>query len=162
METDKAAGELGNLNFFLTGDQLQGDHAGTGDADSGNKAATANNELVAEKKADAIYAKASREALKIYNAICNHEQLTEDQRKKVRDLIDRQKAALDLKLSGGKPSEGEDFDTVYKQLRKENNKLDALLEGKSELFKRFRSARESVEKSLAEMGSHITMLEDES
>jgi|SynMetStandDraft_1070027.scaffolds.fasta_scaffold01187_5 hypothetical protein len=169
METGKAADELGHQDFFLPGNQHQVDQANmqgpgneTGDATSDNNASTANHELGEHKKAHEVFAKSAREALKIYNTICNHEQLTEDQRKKVRELIDKQKAALDLKLSGGKPSEGEDFDAVYKQLRKENNKLDALLEGKGELFKRFRSARESAEKTLAEMSNHITKLEDES
>ncbi len=111
---------------------------------------------------DEVFLKMSREAAKLFDTISNHDQLTQQQRDKVRALIEKQRTALDIKISGQKPVEGEDFDSLAKLLRKENNKLDALLEGKDVLFTRFKNTANRAEESIAQMKKIIEKLEDES
>lgn len=106
--------------------------------------------------------KAIREIVKVYETINNHDELSQVHRDRVRELISKQSTALDMKLNGQKPEDGEDFDALSKALRKENNKLDALLEGEAAMYKKFHTAFENVTAALNQMHSEITKMEDES
>lgn len=68
---------------------------------------------------------------------------------------------MELKLEGKKPLEGEDFDAIAKQLRRENNRLDSLLEGKESLFGKARKAAELAIEHMQQIITDINRLEEE-
>lgn len=159
METATHSQENLQANFFLSS-EASGSKEVTGDTEEGS--GSTQSVIEVEPGVDEIFAKAAREATKLYDTITNHDQLTQQQRDKVRLLIEKQRTALDIKISGQKPADGEDFDSLAKLLRKENNKLDALLEGKDVLFARFKATAICAEESIAQMKKIIAELEDES
>lgn len=79
-------------------------------------------------------------AVKVFESINGFGEQSATQRTVVRDLMLKQSEAMELKLQGKKPPEGEDFDATAKQLRRENNRLDSVLEGKESLFSKARKA----------------------
>lgn len=105
--------------------------------------------------------KATKAAVKSFTSIQGFEQNAESQRSKVRELMAKQAACLEAKLSGEGPVEGEDFETVAKQLRKENNKLDAMLECKEGMFGKVRQAIENAVSELTAMVTALNQLEEE-
>ncbi len=128
------------------------------DENSGNSANTGDDY---KSHCDALK-KSTRDVVKLYECITGHETLSQAQRDRVRDLINKQSAALDMKLSGQQPEEGMDFESIAKVLRKENNKLDSLLEGKESLFKKFHEASKATAVALKLLQENIQKLEDES
>src|SRR3546814_5083764 len=72
----------------------------------------------------------------------------------------KQSEAMELKLQGKKPSEDEDFDAIAKQLRRENNRLDSLLEGKESLFGKARKAAEIAIENMQGVIAEINRLEE--
>lgn len=165
METATQTHETHQANFFLSSEQADAQKEKGTSYENSNSATDADVDAsTAETQAsiDAIFIKAAREACKLFDTISNYDQLTRQQRDKVRALIEKQRAALDMKISGQKPVDGEDFDSLAKLLRKENNKLDSLLEGKDVLFSRFKSAANQAETYIAQMKCVIAKLEDES
>lgn len=105
---------------------------------------------------------ATKNVVKLYESITNHDELSSNQRNIVRQLIDQQAAALDRKLNGQPVGEGGSFDDLSKQLRKENNRLDALLEGKETLFKKYHEAHNALDLALNAIRIDIKKQEDES
>lgn len=103
-----------------------------------------------------------REAVKLYETITSHDLISQNQRDLVRELINKQAVALDSKLAGVKPADGEDFDSLSKVLRKANNKLDTLLEGKEAMFKTAQAACDAAILNINAMKADLTKLENES
>ncbi|MFK0860048.1 hypothetical protein ACIUV1_26515 [Pseudomonas aeruginosa] len=68
---------------------------------------------------------------------------------------------MELKLQGKKPPEGEDFDSIAKLLRRENNRLDTLLEGKESLFGKARKAAGIAIENMQSIIAEINRLEEE-
>lgn len=100
-------------------------------------------------------------AVKVFESINGFDEQSATQRSVVRDLMLKQSEAMELKLQGVKPPEGEDFDSIAKQLRRENNRLDALLEGKESLFGKARKAAEIAIESMQGVIAEINRLEEE-
>ncbi|WP_208604484.1 hypothetical protein [Pseudomonas antarctica] len=73
----------------------------------------------------------------------------------------KQSQAMEFKLQGVKPPEGQDFDSIAKQLRRENNRLDTLLEGKEILFGKARKAAEAAIENMQCVIVEINRLEEE-
>lgn len=106
--------------------------------------------------------KAIRVVTKLYENITGHDQLSQAQRDRVRELIRDQSTALDMKISGKVVTDGMNFESISKALRKENNKLDTLLEGKESLFKKFHEAVDTVNSAVKRLQDDIKKMEDES
>lgn len=100
-------------------------------------------------------------AVKIFESINGFDKKSANQRTVVRDLILKQSEVMELKLQGTKPPEGEDFDVIAKQLRRENNRLDTLLEGKESLFGKARNAVETAIEKMQNVITEINRLEEE-
>lgn len=100
-------------------------------------------------------------AVKVFESINGFEEQGATQRTVVRDLMLKQTEAMELKLQGKKPPEGEDFDAIAKQLRRENNRLDFLLEGKESLFGKARKAAENAIENIQGVIAEINRLEEE-
>ena len=115
-----------------------------------------------ENKLGADMLASARKSAKLYEMIVGFDEQSEKQREQVRKLIAAQSEALENKLKGIAPSQGEDFDSIAKLLRKENNKLDSLLEGKESLLKKSRIAATEAVALLQDMIGQIVKLEDES
>ena len=99
--------------------------------------------------------------VKVFESINGFEEQSATQRTVVRDLMLKQSEAMELKLQGKKPPEGEDFDAIAKQLRRENNRLDFLLEGKESLFGKARKAAENAIENIQGVIAEINRLEEE-
>lgn len=100
-------------------------------------------------------------AVKVFESINGFDEQSATQRTVVRDLMLKQSEAMELKLQGKKPPEGEDFDAIAKQLRRENNRLDSLLEGKESLFGKARKAAEIAIENIQGVIAEINRLEEE-
>ena len=100
-------------------------------------------------------------AVKVFESINGFDEQSATQRTVVRDLMLKQSEAMELKLQGKKPPEGEDFDAIAKQLRRENNRLDSLLEGKESLFGKARKAAEIAIENMQGVIAEINRLEEE-
>lgn len=103
----------------------------------------------------------AKAAVKIFVSINGYDEQSANQRTVVRDLMLKQSQAMELKLEGKKPLEGEDFDAIAKQLRRENNRLDSLLEGKESLFGKARKAAELAIEHMQQIITDINRLEEE-
>lgn len=64
-------------------------------------------------------------------------------------------------MLGIKPAEGEDFDSISKRLRKENNRMDAMLDGKDSLVTSTRKAIDAAIEALNQMKTRIIKMEEE-
>lgn len=102
-----------------------------------------------------------KEAMKVFESINGFDEQSATQRTVVRDLMLKQSEAMELKLQGKKPLVGEDFDAIAKQLRRENNRLDTLLEGKESLFGKARKAAEIAIENMQGVIAEINRLEEE-
>lgn len=100
-------------------------------------------------------------AVKAFESINGFDEQSATQRTVVRDLMLKQSEAMELKLQGKKPLEGEDFDAIAKQLRRENNRLDTLLEGKESLLGKARKAAEIAIENMQGVIAEINRLEEE-
>ncbi|CAM3180826.1 hypothetical protein BZK31_07295 [Pseudomonas floridensis] len=100
-------------------------------------------------------------AVKVFESINGFDEQSATQRTVVRELMLKQSEAMELKLQGNKPLEGEDFDAIAKQLRRENNRLDTLLEGKESLFGKARKAAEIAIENMQGVIAEINRLEEE-
>ncbi|WNZ81406.1 hypothetical protein [Pseudomonas sp. P105] len=100
-------------------------------------------------------------AVKVFESINGFDEQSATQRTVVRELMLKQSEAMELKLQGKKPLEGEDFDAIAKQLRRENNRLDTLLEGKESLFGKARKAAEIAIENMQGVIAEINRLEEE-
>ncbi|MCY1306854.1 hypothetical protein D9M70_567380 [compost metagenome] len=99
--------------------------------------------------------------MKSFASIQGYDKDAEEQRLKVRALMAKQSACLEAKLHGQKAADGEDFESVAKKLRKENNKLDAMLEGKEGMYGKVRLAIENAIGELKKMADELKKLEEE-
>ena len=93
--------------------------------------------------------------------ITGFDEQSDRQRSVVRDLMSKHTQAMEFKLQGQKAPEGEDFDSIAKQLRRENNRLDTLLEGKEILFGKARKAAETAIENMQSVIIEINRLEEE-
>lgn len=105
--------------------------------------------------------KAAKTAVKSFISIKGFDSDAENQRVKVRDLLAKQSACIEAKLHGRKSADGEEFEAVAKQLRKENNKLDAMLEGKEGMYAKVRKDIEIAIGELTKMADDLKQLEEE-
>lgn len=103
----------------------------------------------------------AKAAVKILGCITGFDEQSDTQRRVVRELMSKQTQAMELKLQDKKPPDGEDFDSIAKQLRRENNHLDTLLEGKEILFGKARKAAEAVIENMQSVIAEINRLEEE-
>ncbi|MFU3033129.1 hypothetical protein ACM7JD_26245 [Pseudomonas aeruginosa] len=103
----------------------------------------------------------AKAAVKVFESINGFDEQSVTQRAVVRDLLLKQSEAMEFKLQGKKPPEGEDFDSIAKLLRRENNRLDSLLEGKESLFGKARKAAEVAIESMQDVITEINRLEEE-
>lgn len=104
---------------------------------------------------------ATKAAAKLFGNINGYDGQSETQRRVVRDLMAKQSAAMEQKLQGEKSPDGEDFDSISKLLRRENNRLDTLLEGKEALFKKAWDATQEAIQKLQDMSLEIKRMEEE-
>lgn len=153
-------------------ESLAGDSTNVGEAGNQEQPANAgeagNQKLPPEgssgqagKSNLAVEALAStKAAIKLYSSITGFDSQSDQQRAVVRDLMEKQRVAMERKLSGVKVEEGEDFDTISKQLKKENNKLDTLLEGKEALFGKTCVAAEEAIKILNAIIAEVKTMEE--
>lgn len=105
--------------------------------------------------------KATKAAVKTFASIQGFDKEADVQRRKVRELMAKQSACLEAKLHGQKAADGEDFESVAKLLRKENNRLDAMLEGKEGMFDKVRLAIHSAIAQLNLMSDQLKKMEEE-
>ena len=124
--------------------------------------ASVGGDIKPENKLGADMLASARKSAKLYVMIVGFDEQSEKQREQVRKLIAAQSEALENKLKGIAPSQGEDFDSIAKLLRKENNKLDSLLVRKESLLKKSRIAATEAVALLQDMIGQIDKLEDES
>lgn len=103
----------------------------------------------------------AKAAVKILGSITGFDEQSDSQRRVVRDLMSKHSQAMEFKLQGQKAPEGEDFDSIAKQLRRENNRLDTLLEGKEILFGKARKAAETAIENMQSVITEINRLEEE-
>lgn len=103
----------------------------------------------------------AKAAVKILGSITGFDEQSDTQRRVVRELMSKHTQAMEFKLQGKKPQEGEDFDSIAKQLRRENNRLDTLLEGKEVLFSKARKAAEAAIVNMQSVIAEINRLEEE-
>lgn len=103
----------------------------------------------------------AKSAVKVFESINGFDEQSAAQRAVVRDLMSKQSEAMELKLQGKKPPEGENFDSIAKLLRRENNRLDSLLEGKESLFGKARKAAEIAIENMQSIIAEINRLEEE-
>lgn len=98
--------------------------------------------------------------LKLYGIITGFDEQSDHQRAVVRDLMVKHAKAMEMKLAGVKPAEGEDFESITKLLKKENNRLDSMLEGKESLFGKTRVAAEEAIKALQAIVDDVKRMEE--
>lgn len=123
-------------------------------------------------QADAISAKAKKSdisikvlasvkgAVKLYETLLTHDDTDAQLRAEIRDLIEAQKQAMELKLRSEVPAEGEDFDSITKRLRRANNKLDSHLDNKQGLSKKVDQAVSEALETLKTLASSIKDIEE--
>jgi len=157
METDQGMSEvIGQAGYQDEATGVSSDNQAPNDVskpESGRKKKSALSSALLQTCKDVV---------KLFEAISNHDELSSNQRALVRSLVDKQSVALDRKLNGLSCEEGESFESLSKVLRKENNRLDALLEGKEAMFKRFHDASALAEQALLSLKTEIKNQEDES
>lgn len=103
----------------------------------------------------------AKAAVKLFHSIIGFDEQSANQRTVIRELMLKQSQAMELKLQGKKPPEGGDFDAIAKQLRRENSRLDSLLEGKESLFGKARTAAEIAIEQMQSVIAEIDRLEEE-
>ena len=103
----------------------------------------------------------AKAVVKFLGSITGFDEQSDRQRSVVRDLMSKHTQAMEFKLQGQKAPEGEDFDSIAKQLRRENNRLDTLLEGKEILFGKARKAAETAIENMQSVIIEINRLEEE-
>ncbi|WP_137887625.1 hypothetical protein [Pseudomonas sp. 2FE] len=141
---------------------LPAKEAGEGDIDfPSQQEGQSTDQDVSRSKAGSEALSSAKNAAKLFECITGFDDMSAKQRTVVRDLLTKQSAALELKLQGGKAPEGEDFDSIAKQLRRENNRLDTLLEGKEALFGKARKAAEDAIVKMKLVINDIKQLEEE-
>ena len=100
-------------------------------------------------------------AVKLYESLIGFDKNAETQRATLRELLNKQSKAMENKMLGIKPAEGEDFDSISKRLRKENNRMDAMLDGKDSLVTSTRKAIDAAIEALNQMQTRIIKMEEE-
>lgn len=103
----------------------------------------------------------AKAAVKVFHSITGFDEQSANQRTVIRNLMLKHSQAMELKLQGKKPPEGEDFDAIAKQLRRENTRLDSLLEGKESLFGKARKAAEIAIEQMQSVIAEIDRMEEE-
>lgn len=103
----------------------------------------------------------AKAAVKLFESINSFDVQSANQRTIVRDLITKQSESMEFKLQGNKPPEGYDFEVIAKQLRRENNRLDTLLEGKEALFEKSKKQAELAIECLQNVLTELYRLEEE-
>ena len=172
--TNEALEGAGKVSHQMTEGDLEektgeaaGGQAGGSDAPSSSDVAPAVNTEQAATQTKAGKSEVGTKALssakvavKVFESINGFDEQSATQRTVVRDLMLKQSEAMELKLQGKKPLEGEDFDAIAKQLRRENNRLDTLLEGKESLFGKARKAAEIAIENMQSVIAEINRLEE--
>ncbi|SIQ98790.1 hypothetical protein [Aquipseudomonas alcaligenes] len=155
---DETFGE-GQGRASATNQEDEGQNESSANETHSNKMQVTSIEQAVDLGAAAI--KAAKAAVKSFVSIKGFDRDAENQRVKVRELLAKQSACLEAKLHGRKSTDGEDFESVAKQLRKENNKLDAMLEGKEGMYAKVRKDIESAIGELTKMAVDLKQLEEE-
>lgn len=104
---------------------------------------------------------AGKQVVKLYEGLIGFDANAEAQRATIRDLLAKQAKAMERKLHGSKPEEGEDFDGISKLLRRENNRLDSMLDGKETLVVEAGKAIDMAINALSQMKTRIIQMEEE-
>lgn len=161
-QANDSAIETAQANPEFVAEQGGGaDQPGNGHATDA-AAAPATEEGKAKKQPETLLVlQTGKAAVKLYEGLIGFDKNADSQRATIRELLNKQSKAMENKMLGIKPGEGEDFDSLSKQLRKENNRLDSMLDGKDSLLTSTTSAIDAAIDALNKMKTRIIKMEEE-
>ncbi|MGI1189097.1 hypothetical protein ACRCRN_34105 [Pseudomonas aeruginosa] len=155
-----AVGE-GNTEFVaVAGGDAQ---SSGGNTEQGQGAATtvAEQEKAKKQPESVAVLQSGKAAVKLYESLIGFDKNAEAQRVAIRVLLHKQSKAMENKMLGIKPEVGEDFDSISKLLRRENNRLDSMLDGKDSLVTSTSGAIDKAIEALNQMKTRIIKMEEE-